>query len=113
MANTLQIKRNKLNTNAPSNLATGELAYTINGNTLYVGAPSDGSVLTLSDGDFVNGTDLVLTEAGSQGNEKTVTLRSPSISEDITLTFPPSAASADGKIIVVDTNGNKIGRAHV
>ena len=106
MANTLQIKRNKSNTNAPSGLAKGELAYTISGNTLYVGAPSDGSVLTLSDGDFVNGTDLVLTEAGSQGTEKTVTLRSPSISEDITLTFPADPSGAAGKIIVVDTNGN-------
>ena len=96
--------RNKTNTNAPSSLATGELAYTINGNTLYVGAPSDGSVLTLSDGDFVNGTDLVLTEAGSAGNENTVTLRSPSISEDITLTFPADPSVAAGKIIVVDTN---------
>lgn len=107
MANTLQIKRNTTNSNAPQNqaLAKGELGYTVTGNSLYVGSPSDGNTITLSDGTFLSGNTLVLSEDTNNG-VSTVTLAAPSISDDIVLTFPSDLSQADGKIIVVDTDGN-------
>ena len=63
MANRLQIKRNTANANAPTNgvLTPGELGYTVSGNSLYIGAPSNASQKhTISLGSYITANSLEL-----------------------------------------------------
>jgi hypothetical protein len=109
MANRLQIKRNTTTDNAPTTLHAGELAYTSNTNTVYVGSFDNlGDVLVLSEGD------AVVQENGTTGSEMlvledtdgthTVTLQAPpNLTADITLKFP--AEITVNQMLVGNSNG--------
>ena len=89
MANRLQIKKNVTNDSAPSSLEGGELAYTVNTNTVYVGSFGDLSgISVLSDGDTVvretGGSEMLV--MGDTDGSNTVTLQAPvNLTDDVTL----------------------------
>tara|TARA_Y100000034_G_scaffold27660_1_gene33085 strand:- start:1295 stop:2389 length:1095 start_codon:yes stop_codon:yes gene_type:complete len=106
MANRLQIYRNLTTNSAPTALEGGELAYTLEENTLYVGSVDDSNnVNVLSDGDTVSldSDSSILVLKGSTGSG-TVTLKVPTtIANNIELKFP-STIEQD-KLIQGSTTG--------
>ena len=93
MANRLQIKKNVTNDSAPSSLEGGELAYTVDTNTVYVGSFGDLSgISVLSDGDTVvklNDSDQEMLILEDTDGTNTVTLQVPPVlTSDVTLKFP-------------------------
>lgn len=110
MPNTLQIKRNFTNNNAPNTLKGGELAYTSGDNTLYVGDVADNdAVRVLSDGDAVvaedgtNSAYIEIKESTNDGSNK-ITLKVPAtLASDIELAFP--VVIEQNKIISGNANG--------
>ena len=63
MSNLIQIKRS-LNTAVPTSLANGELAYSANGNQLFIGNPDGGAVTSIGGKQF-----SFLQQANTSGNE--------------------------------------------
>jgi len=108
MANRLQIKRNTTTDNAPTTLHAGELAYTSNTNTVYVGSFANlGDVLVLSEGDAVvpeNGTGSEMLVLEDTDGTHTVTLQAPpELTANITLKFP--AEITENQMLVGNSNG--------
>ena len=108
MANRLQIYRNLTTNTPPAELKGGELAYTSDGNTLYVGevtqvdSEDTGNVLVLSDGDTIINDQLKLNESNGA---PIVTISAPnSLTNSVDLKFPPTIQT-DNKILAGTATG--------
>ena len=106
MATSLQIYRNLATPDAPDALNDGEMGYTLDGNTLYIGGLAIDGVTVLSSGTTVkiDSDDSSKIDFKASDNTNTVTLKvPPTLSDNIELKFP--ATIEEDKLLAGDSTG--------